>query len=112
MTTIEYCTNDEWLASAICDEAGDDNHTWRSEAATEYVDTAIRVAEDEGLTVERASGQRILFHGWNGAHFTWRAGIFGVFGELTDEEKRILESADAAGRKAAELFLHKRATNA
>ena len=110
MTQIEFCMNDEWLASGICDEAGDVDHFWLSNVSGEYVEVAVRLAEADGLEVERAQGQRIMFHPWNGAHFSFRAGVFGAFGELSDDDKKVLESADAAGQKAAEVVASEFAT--
>jgi hypothetical protein len=97
---IEYCTNSEWLAAGICDQF-DVDHAWLDEVANAYTNEAVRAAESRGVTVEAASGQRIMFHGWNGAQFDQRIGIFGVFGDVDAATKSSLEEADELGYKEA-----------
>ena len=38
-----------------------------------------------------------MFHGWNGAQFDQRVGIFGVFGNVDAATKSSLEEADELG---------------
>ena len=96
---IEYCTNSEWVADGICEEFDVEN--WADDVAVAYTNEAVRAAESRGVTVESASGQRIMYHGWNGAHFDQRVGIFGVFGDIDEETKKALEDSDEAGHNAA-----------
>jgi hypothetical protein len=104
--TIEYCINDEWLASGICDDAGID-HCYMGEVAGIYIETAVQYAEDAGLEVVRAQGQRIMYHSWNGAHFVDRFGIFGSWFVLTAEERQILTNGNLAGLNAATKYVAK-----
>lgn len=96
--TIEFCNNSEWIAQLISTEFPE---CFQNEVTTEYATTAVRFAERAGLTIESARGQRGTCHGWNGAAFASRIGIFGVWGELSNDEQSILESADRIGREAA-----------
>ena len=103
--SIELCTNDEWLASSIVDDYGLDHSAWLNEVAIIYYVTAVDRVRDsdlfDGCKVQAARGERRLYHGWNGAHFDVRCGIFGVWGQLSDEQLAALEAADAAGYAAA-----------
>ena len=74
------------------------------DVAEAYRSAAYAAAVDSGLELEHASGSRSLFHGWYGAQFDSRNGIFGVFGKLTADEEKKLEAAAAAGYEAAVKF--------
>jgi len=100
MAHIEFCTNAEWLIGGLCSDL--DVEHWQEEVNREYIDVAVRYAEDRGIECNRATGQRILFHGWNGAHFDERIGCFGIFGTISNAERKVLESADFLGYEAAE----------
>lgn len=102
--TIELCMNSEFLASTICDDHDLDHGCWRDEIAQVYCETAARHLTDSGLDYQQARWQRITYHGWNGAHFDEKFGVFGVFGQLTDAEREIVEAAAQAGHDAAETY--------
>ena len=103
-TTIEFCTCDETLAADLCDRYDLDHGAWLEEVADEYTRVAVAAAEEAGLVVERAAGQRGGHHGWRGAHFSGRAGIFGWFGTMDRAKEAALDSASAAGYEAARSF--------
>ena len=106
---IEICTNAEFLAADICDSHNLDRASYMADVANVYIDAALyylRRSELFGLA-ERASGQRVTFHGWNGARFDNRIGAFGVFGELNQAHQELLEKADELGSEAAEDYAAK-----
>ena len=66
--SIELCSNNEWLAGngPLVDLGIGSN--WQDEAGDEWFSEVAKKIRDEfpDITVEAASGQRILYHGWNG----------------------------------------------
>lgn len=101
-TQIEFCCSDEFLAADLCDEYNLDHEVWLEEIANARINAAVAAAERAGLSPEVAArGQRVTFHGWSGARFTGRAGVFGWFGELTAEQEAALDRANIAGMLAA-----------
>ncbi len=89
---IEVCSNTEWWrtlgpASDIEDDA-------RIRGIINDIHDAIA---DLGHEPSRPHGQRILLHGWNGAHaWTHRGPGIGTFAEFTaDEWKAVEEAVDA-----------------
>lgn len=96
MDAIEYCTNVEWMQEfGPC-------RNWADDDVPEYFRAARRVLETDPRAIDlhmtAAQGQRILLHGWNGAHFTHRVGGFGTFCDLTSAQLEVLDAADDAGR--------------
>jgi len=106
--TLEMCTCSEWIAADIA--SAYDVEAWQDEIAVAYCDGAANYLMRHGVPYDRAKGGRLLYHGWNGAHFRERIGIFGVFGDLTADERRIIEDADQIGRKDAEDFAESKAS--
>jgi hypothetical protein len=96
---IEFCTNNEWLVVFGPYEAAEDSDASEpSREATDLFDRQRRAVESlAGIELVTARGQRMLCHGWNGAHFAWRHAGFGSFETLPAELKACLEAAiDAA----------------
>lgn len=89
---LEVCSNVEWLRNnclGVIDNDADD-------AARELGFRVFAMLVGAGYSVENAKGQRVLFHGWNGAHFTWRCGPVGTFEDLTAKQKDEIEGIVAA----------------
>ncbi len=99
MMAIEYCTNEEWLVDGIARDAGVEE--WVEDICFAYIDAAIRYTEDRSVVVVPAKGQRCTFHGWNGAHFAGRNGIFGWWGNIGSAARAVLDEANAVGFDAA-----------
>jgi hypothetical protein len=84
---LELCTNTEWLQNHWLDLSGvsESNH---EDAANEAYRVLDRALEDAGYETIRAQGQRVMFHGWNGANtFRWKYGPVGTFEALTIEQR-------------------------
>lgn len=89
MAEIEICTCAETLGFD-CDATG----LTEKEAASHFCDLMVRaVGDDLGHQVEWAQGQRMLHHGWRGAHFTKRGTGWGTFDDLTPEEEKAIDDA-------------------
>ena len=111
MNAIEFCTNDEWIINNCGGFETDGTPLHDRDVTREYIDAAIRAAESNPILsdcrIERATGQRILYHGWNGAGFRTRCGVFGSFAKLPKSIESALDDADQAGRDAAAAMLSK-----
>lgn len=101
MATFEVCSNTEWLRGVLDIDAIEDGY--EDDAANCYASELHRLLCDAGFQTERAKGQRILFHGWNGANtFKHLLGPIGTFDDLTTEEKDSAWAAIEAAKKSAE----------
>lgn len=97
-TTIEFCTNHEYIREYILSRDLED--AFAHEAAAEWCDEFIRRAEAAGFETEQARGQRAMFHGWNGANtFAHKGAGWGTFDALTPGQ---IESLDRFSAEAAE----------
>lgn len=95
MPMLEVCSNAEWLRENGFDSSGIDE-AWHNEAASHFYYTLRRLLEDAGFNTERARGQRITYHGWNGANlFKHKIGPVGTFDTLNDEQQGAISSAIA-----------------
>jgi len=98
---IESCVS----AEAICDFLGSDCHPWQEEVAVAAIDAACRYLDERGVEWRRAAPQRSTYHGWRGAHYTHRCGLFGVWGDAPQEVLAILWEASDIARRAGEEAL-------
>jgi hypothetical protein len=90
---FEVCSNAEWIEQNLkCPENPDSNEIGCIiDAETEKF---TKLCEEAGLGIPQFTspkGQRILYHGWNGAGFRYKNGIFGTFNELTPDQIKILD---------------------
>ena len=91
--TIEVCKCTEWLRSNCLGVTGTD----ADDAANELSNRVLVGLLDAGYQTTHPHGQRILFHGWNGARWRWRYGPAGTFDQVTDVQKsQIMAIVDAA----------------
>lgn len=98
---IEICSNTEALGFDT-----DDTGIADAEAAAMF--SPLRRLEAIGLNwsqVVGAQGQRILFRGWNGAHFRHRGCGWGTFDTLAKEQEEAIEAACVAAWEEVESEL-------
>ena len=98
--TLEICSNTEWLRehgrlniNLIPDGMED-------EAADDFGGNLHRCLTGRGFKTESARGQRMLYHGWNGANlFKHSFGAVATFDELTAEQEAEIEQAVESARE-------------
>lgn len=88
---LEICNNEEWLRvyggytyKDKNDEGEEGDEEFNASAFDEYVENVKSMFDEEYTDFVAAKGQRIMCHGWNGAHFTYRNGGIGTFDVLTE----------------------------
>lgn len=93
--TFEVCCNTEWLRENFTGaEFGDET----AELAESELHSRLSAA---GFETERAKGQRIMYHGWNGANtFRHLLGPVGTFDSLTKEQEAAAWDAIEAARES------------
>lgn len=96
---FEICTNEEWLmvyGGYIFKEKNDEGDEGENEFDTKKFDEDVENVKakfDENyVDFENAKGQRIMCHGWNGAHFTHRNGGVATFDVLTESKEKEFDS--------------------
>lgn len=103
MTTLEICTNTEWLrehAGINLDRIEDGSE---NDAADDFCRRLWNRLESAGYTVERAKGQRMTLHGWNGANtFRHKLGPVGTFDNLTAEQESDIFGMIAEAQESVE----------
>lgn len=91
--SVEVCSDVEWVR---------ENEIWHREgidesdlddAARTYNEAVYKALTDKGWDVWWAKGQRMFFHGWNGAHFTTQCGCVGSWAKLTEEQIAVIDEA-------------------
>ncbi len=74
---------------------------WEAEASADWYGRVESALERLGYETECARGQRILYHGWNGANtFARKDAGLGTFDALSDEEWAACEAAAYAATVA------------
>ena len=103
MATLEICSNTEYLAQCLDADAIRDGY--ENEAGDYFGGELHRRLMAAGYDTESAKGQRILYHGWNGANtFTHKLGPVATFDELTAEEIDQIEAIIGEAKADAELM--------
>lgn len=101
--TLEVCSNVEWLrenAGLNLDRLADG---MENDAAREFGSEICSRLENFGYKTCSAKGQRITFHGWNGANtFAHKLGPVGTFDDLTTEQESEIFAAIAEAQDAVE----------
>ena len=91
--SVEVCSDVEWVR---------ENEIWHREgidesdlddAANTYKEFVYQTLTDKGWDVSWAKGQRMFFHGWNGAHFPTKRGCVGSWANLTEEQIAVIDEA-------------------
>lgn len=103
---IEVCSNEEWLEN----NAGLDldiipEGDW--EDAANFLGNQIHLElEIMGFETISARGQRILYHGWNGANiFRHKMGPVGTFDRLSEKQiSKIYKALELALDKTHKIF--------
>jgi len=101
--TLELCTSTEWLRenAGLCLDDIEDG--LENTAAEELHARLYGGLEAAGYNVENAKGQRILYHGWNGANtFTHLMGPVGTFCKLTKKQQDEIYAIIDRARKAVQ----------
>jgi len=75
---IEQCTCDEYLRQSYGDEDGE----LSADGLACLLAQRDALESLKGIRVIGAQRQRILYHGWNGAKFSWRYSAFGTFSPI------------------------------
>lgn len=90
-TTLEVCCNLEWIrdnAGLNLDEIEECDWDEAAEELQSLLHDKLTLA---GFETERANGQRILFHGWNGCNtFKHKLGPVGTFETLTATQQEVI----------------------
>ena len=90
---FEVCSNSEWIEQNLeCPENPDSAEI--NVVVHEEIEKFTKLCQEAGLGIPQFTspkGQRILYHGWNGAGFAYKNGIFGGFNDFTPEQKKILD---------------------
>ncbi|MFA5058770.1 MAG: hypothetical protein WC485_11700 [Opitutaceae bacterium] len=107
-TVIEICTCCEWLRVFGGCELPENLYSHTDEMASVYYAAAEKSLNGSDIflacEIRGAIGQRSGCHGWNGAHFTHRAGGVGTMSTLTLEQLAAIKQADQDGCAAAAEF--------
>lgn len=97
---VEVCSNIEWVRENDFWHRDDIDESDMDDAVRTYQQSIYNDLTDKGWDVAWAKNQRMLYHGWNGAHFTTKCSVVGSYEKLTDEQVAVI---DQVREKAAEL---------
>lgn len=85
--TLEICRNTEWLRENAGLDLSRIEESMQNDAADALGSELHDRLNAAGYETCNAKGQRILFHGWNGANtFAHKMGPVGTFCKLTDAQ--------------------------
>lgn len=98
--TLEICSNTEWLremAGLSLDRIADG---LENDAAEEFGREIDRRLSALGYGCISPRGQRVLYHGWNGANtFAHKLGAVGTFSPLSAEQQEEIFAAQTAAEE-------------
>ena len=97
---VEVCSNIEWVRENDFWHRDDIDESDMDDAVRTYQQSIYNDLTDKGWDVAWAKNQRMLYHGWNGAHFATKCSVVGSVEKLTDEQVAVI---DQVREKAAEL---------
>lgn len=98
--SVEVCSDLEWVRENDFWHRDDIDESDMDDAVRTYQQSVHNDLTDKGWDVAWAKNQRMLYHGWNGAHFKTKCSVVGSFEKLTDEQVAVI---DQVREKAAEL---------
>lgn len=85
--TLEVCSNTEWLRENAGLDLSRIEESLQNDAAEALRSELHERLNAAGYETRSAKGQRVLYHGWNGANtFTRKMGPVGTFDALTDSQ--------------------------
>jgi hypothetical protein len=100
-TKLEICSNSEWLSQ--CLDADSIRDGYEDEAGNYFAAELHRRLMAAGYETESARGQRMLYHGWNGANtFAHKIGPVATFDTLEPAEESEIEGIVSAAKADAE----------
>lgn len=89
---LEVCSNTEWLRENGGLDLEKIPDGFEDESANELARTLHILLAIGGYETESATGQRILYHGWNGENrFAYKYRAIGTFNQLTEPQKDEIE---------------------